>query len=103
MSILGKTIVFTWETFGKTEVLLEKNTIFHKVVEDGIEYWIEAKAITMQMADNLYCVSWEDKEGNSFTLILDTLSMKAKATWTYEAGIDNSEPQHTVGKFKFIS
>lgn len=101
--ILGKTIIFTWETLCKTEVILEKNAIFHKTIEEGVEYWIEAKAITMRMADNLYCVSWEDKEGNSFTLILDTLSMEAKATLTYEDGIGNSKPQHTVGKFKFIN
>ena len=101
--IVGRTISLAWETLCTTDLCIEKNAIFHKTVEDGVEYWIEAKAVTMRMADNLYCVSWEDEEGNSFTLILDTLSMKAKATLTYEDGIGNSKPQHTVGKFKFIN
>lgn len=101
--IVGRTISLTWETLCTTDLYIEESSIFHKTVEEGVEYWIEAKAITMRMADNLYCVSWEDEEGNSFTLILDTLSMKAKATLTYEDGIGNSKPQHTVGKFKFIN
>ena len=101
--IIGRTISLTWETLCTTDLYIEENSIFHKTVEEGVEYWIEAKAITMRMVDNLYCVSWEDEEGNSFTLILDTLSMKAKATLTYEDGIGNSKPQHTVGKFKFIN
>lgn len=105
--IVGRTISLTWETLCTTDLCIEKNAIFHKTVEEtlhgSVEHWIEAKAVTMRMADNLYCVSWEDKEGNSFTLILDTLSMKAKAAFTYEDGIGNSNSQHTVGNFKFIN
>lgn len=101
--ITGRAISLTWETLSTTDLYIKKNSISHNTVEDGVEYWIEAKAIVMRIADNLYCISWEDKEGHSFTLILDTLSMKAKVTCTYEDGIGNSEPQHTVGNFKFIN
>lgn len=105
--IVGKTIVLTWGTGCETNIILGENTLRHRTVEETFEgdteYWIEAKAITMQLADSLYCISWGDNGGNHFTLLLDTLSTEAEATWTYEDGNGNSEPQHTIGKFKFIN
>lgn len=100
--IVGKTVECKWETLTTTQLYFEEEKIFHKTVEDGVEYWIEANAIVMKVADNLFCINWEDDAGNSFTFFLDTLSMKAKATLTYEDGGVNSKPQHTTGSFKFI-
>lgn len=100
--IVGKTVECKWETLTTTQLYIEEEKIFHKTVEDYVEYWIEANAIVMKIADNLFCINWEDDAGNSFTFFLDTLSMKAKATLTYEDGGVNSKPQHTTGSFKFI-
>lgn len=104
--IVGKTVECKWETLTTTQLYFKEEKIFHKTVEEtlqgGVEYWIEASAIVMKIADNLFCINWEDAAGNSFTFFLDTLSMKAKATLTYEDGGVNSKPQHTTGSFKFI-
>ena len=104
--IVGKTVSCKWETPTATELYFEDRKIFHKSVEEtphgGVEYWIEANAIVMRAATNLFCVNWEDDAGNSFTLFLDTLSMEAKATLTYEDARINSKPQHIAGSFKFI-
>ena len=100
--IAGKTVLCKWETLATTELYFKDRKIFHKSVEDGVEYWIEVNAIVIRVATNLFCVNLKDDAGNSFTLFLDTLSMKAKATLTYEDGRVNSKPQHTTGSFKFI-
>ena len=104
--IVGKTVSCKWETPTATELYFEDRKIFHKSVVEtrhgSVEYWIEANAIVMVAATNLFCVNWEDDAGNSFTLFLDTLSMEAKATLTYEDGGVNSKPQHIAGSFKFI-
>lgn len=95
------------ETPTATELYFEDGKIFHKCVEEtlhgGVEYWIEANVIVMMAATNLFCVNWEDDAGNSLTLFLDALSMKAKATLTYEDAGVNSKPQHIAGSFKFIN
>lgn len=101
--IVGKTVECKWETLTTTQLYFEERKIFHKTVEDSVEYWVEASAVVMKIADNLFCISWEDDAGNSFTFFLDTLSMKAKATLTYEDGGVNSKPQHATGSFKFIN
>lgn len=100
--IVGKTVECKWETLTTTQLYFEEEKIFHKTVGDSVEYWIEASAVVMKIADNLFCINWEDDAGNSFTFFLDTLAMKAKATRTYEDGGVNSKPQHTTGNFKFI-
>ena len=102
----GKTVLCMWETLTTTELYFEEEKIFHKSVEEtlhsSVEHWNEANAIVMVVSTNLFCVNWEDGDGNSLTLFLDTLSMKAKATLTYEDAGVNSKPQHITGSFKFI-
>ena len=104
--IVGKTVLCKWETLATTELYFEDRKVFHKSVEEtlhgSVEHWIEANVIVMVAATNLFCVNWEDDAGNSFTLFLDTLSMEAKATLSYEDGGVNSKPQHIAGNFKFI-
>lgn len=100
--LVGKTVLCKWETITTTELHFEEEKIFHKSVEDDVEYWNEANALVMVVATNLFCVNLEDGDGNSLTLFLDTLSMKAKATLSYEDGGVNSKPQHITGSFKFI-
>lgn len=104
--IVGKTVLCKWETLATTELYFKDRKILHKSVEEtppcGVKYWIETNALVMRAATNLFCVNWEDDAGNSFTLFLDTPSMKAKATLTYEDAGVNSKPQHIAGSFKFI-
>ena len=105
--LVGKNVLCKLETLATTELYFKDEKIFHKSFEEtphgGVEYWVEVNAILMRVATNLFCVNWEDAAGNSFTLFLDTLSMKANATLTYEDGGVNSKPQHITGNFKFIA
>lgn len=80
----------------------QRNSAEFEAWASSEEYWNEANALVMVVATNLFCVNLEDGDGNSLTLFLDTLSMKAKATLSYEDGGVNSKPQHITGSFKFI-